>query len=298
MEKVRLRLIASLAVIATATWTAVPARMAAATPATALKSVLVTVLDKDNVPLRDLTAKEFLVFEDGAQREVTEAAIATAPLTVSVLLDTSKPPLGTAEYTRDIRTALLTFVKTLYAANPRTQVAITEYAGAGVQLRSFTEKPEELERAINRIVHNQRSNAVLLETLIDSSKEIRKKPGPRRAIVTIDFASLESSRVPGDRVSDEVLKSGASVWSVTVHGPTGQDAANRNIALDSLTEATGGIRLRAVVTSALEDRLRSVAECLTAQYQVTYSQPDGAAPKTIVPAATRGAKFLRGPWIE
>jgi VWFA-related protein len=277
---------------------AVHTRVGATGPTSAGKQLLVTVLDKDNTPLRDLTAKEFLVFEDGAQREVTEAALATSPLSVSVLLDTSKPPLGTAEYTRDIRTALLTFVRTLFAANPKTQVAITEFAGAGVLLRGFTDKPEELEKSITRIVHNQRSNAVLLETLIDASREIRKKPGPRRAIVTIDFASLESSRVPGDRVSDEVFKAGAAVWSVSIHGPTGQDAANREVALDSLTEATGGVRVRAVLPSSLEDLLKRVAECLTSQYLVTYTQPDGATPKTIVPAATKGAKFLRAPWVE
>lgn len=291
MEKVRLRLIASLVVASLGI-------VAAAPQPGALKSLLVTVLDKDNTPLRDLTAKDFLVFEDGASREVTEAAIATSPLSVSVLLDTSKPPLGTAEYTRDIRTALQTFVKVLFAANPKTQVAITEYAGAGVQLRSFTDKPQELENSIKRIVHNQRSNAVLLETLIDSSREIRKKPGPRRAIVTIDFASLESSRVPGDRVSEEVSRSGAALWAVSINMPTGQDAAARSTALNFLTEATGGVRLTAVLPSSLEDLLKRVAECLTAQYLVTYSQPDGSTPKLIVPAATKGAKFLRAPWIE
>ena len=53
-----------------------------------------------------------------------------------------------------------------------------------------------------------------------------------------------------------------------------------------------------MLPSSLEDMLKRVAECLTAQYLVTYNQPDGAAPKLVVPAATKGAKFLRAPWID
>ncbi|MEO6223380.1 MAG: hypothetical protein ABIP90_09025, partial [Vicinamibacterales bacterium] len=35
------------------------------------KSILVTVLDKEGAPIKDLAAAEFSVTEDGARREVT-----------------------------------------------------------------------------------------------------------------------------------------------------------------------------------------------------------------------------------
>ncbi len=298
MAKGRFRRRLCVVVAGVAVWVAWPAGAGGAAPAQVERTVLVTVLDKDNVPIRDLTAKDFLVYEDGVLREVTAATLATSPLSVSVLLDTTKSPLGTPEPTRDIRTSLLTFVKILQAADPKTQVALTEFAGAGVILRSFTDKPEDLARAINRIVPNQRSNAVLLETLVDAARDIRKRPGPRRAIVTVDRGSLESSRLPPQRVIDEVMKSGAAVWSVSLTGEAGVTAPARDVVLDVLTEGTGGLRVNALLPSALEMLLKTVADALTAQYIVTYSRPEGPPPQSLVPAATRGAKFLRAPWVD
>jgi VWFA-related protein len=262
------------------------------------RGLLVTVLDKENNALRDLTAKDFLVYEDGVQREITGAELTSAPISISILVDTTKSPPGMVEPTRDIRTALLTFVQTVQAATPEAEAAIFEFAGAGVLLRSFTSKPEELAKSITRIVPNQRINAVMLETMIDAAKDIRKRPGPRRAIVTIDRGSGESSRVQPQRVADEVQNSGASVWAISVASNSGTVAPDRDTLLDILTEATGGVRLTAQLTSALEMMTKTVATALTSQYLVTYSRPEGPPAKSVVPAATRGAKFLRAPWVQ
>ena len=261
------------------------------------RGLLVTVLDKDNSPLRDLTGKDFVVFEDGVKREVTGAELTTAPMSVSIMLDTTKAAIGVVEPTRDIRTALQTFVQTVQSAAPDTEVAITEFAGAGVLLRSFTNKPEELAKAITRIVPNQRMNAVMLEALMDAAKDIRKRPSPRRVILTIDRGSGESSRIHPQKVADEVQGSGSSVWAISIASSAGTVAPDRDTLLDILTEATGGLRLTAQLPSALEMMTKTVAAAITSQYIVTYKRPDGPPSKFITPAATRGVKYLRAPWV-
>jgi len=183
--------------------------------------VILTVLDQDNHPIRDLTPQEFVVFEDGVAREVTSAQLTDAPISVAILIDTTKASSGILEPTQDIRTSLLTFVRLLQAATPQAEVSITEFAGAGVLLRSFTSKPEDLEKSINRIVPNQRINSVLLETMMDAAKDLEKRPGPRRVMLTIDRGSGESSQIQPQRVADAVAASAASVWSISVDANNG-----------------------------------------------------------------------------
>ncbi len=260
------------------------------------RSLLVTVLDKDSVALRDLAPADFRVTEDGAARTVTGAALTTEPLSVIVLVDTTKSRMGTPEPTRDVRAAVQGFVKTVYAGGQPTQMAIMEYAGAGMMLRSFTDKVADVEKAAGRLVPSQQSTSVLLETLIDAAKEVGKRPGPRRAIVIMDRGAQESSQVRADRITAEIEKSGASVWAVSLAQTSGVSVPARDYAIESLTAATGGIRLTGVSPSSLEALMKKIADALVSQYAVTYTSE--GSPKVITPGASRGTTVLRAPWVK
>lgn len=257
---------------------------------------MLTVLEKDGTPLRDLAAADFRIAEDGASRTVTSAALTTEPLSVIVLVDTTKSRMGTPEPTRDVRVAAQTFVKTVFAGGQPTQMAIMEYAGAGVMLRGFTDKVADVEKAAGRLVPSQQSTAVLLETLIDAAKEVGKRPGPRRAIVIMDRGSQEASQVRGDRITAEIEKAGASVWAVSLTQTSGVSNPARDYALESLTAATGGMRLTGVASSSLETLMKRIADSLVSQYVVTYTSE--GTPKMITPGASRGATVLRAPWVK
>ncbi len=289
----RISCLALISLLVVAGWAAAPAASGFVE-----KSILVTVLDKDLAPIRDLAVTDFRVTEDGAHREITGAALATDLLFVTVLIDTSKIPLGDVDRIRDVRTSVTAFAKTLHAVNPTAEIALMTVGGAGVLVKDFTTQTNELEHVAGRLVPDHRENSVVLESLIDAAHGLVDKPSPRRAIVTIDFASMERSEVQPTKVITEVLKSGASVWAVSVHGPLGFTAPRRDTTLNFLTKNTGGVRATALVPSALEYVLKNLASSLASQYLVTYTRPDGKTPKSIVPSATRGSKFLMAPVIQ
>ncbi len=270
------------------------------------KLILVTVLDAAGAPLRDLEPAEFIVNEDNARRRVTGARLATDPLYVSVLVDTSKPMPGVPFPTQDLRRALSGFVAVVLGGSPETEVELVDIAGAAVTTVPSTAVAADLERGIGRLVPSQRSSAVLLEGLIDAGRSMSQKPSPRRAIVSVTIDSPEASTVHPRVVADAVQQSGAAYWPISIRGagnPLAKQAGmnaedntmvpTREVLFESLPALTGGRRLTALSTTALEPLLAQVAAALTSQYEVTYERPAGTSVKTIKVSAKRGVTVLR-----
>jgi VWFA-related protein len=273
--------------------------------------VLVTVLDSDGMPIRDLKASDFLVREDNQSREVTGAEIATDPLFVVLLADTTKPPMGITYPTQDVRGSLSAFAKIVTTESPSAEIALVEYGGAAVMTTNFASPPGDLTKAIDRLVAGQRGGGVLLEALVEASKALAKRTSPRRVIVATNFGWKESSTLLPQVVADAVLKAGATVWTVAIQPPPDSSnfqlgesstdtaiAANREIVMTNLPLMTGGLRLTGVTTTGLTSMMTKVANALTVQYVVTYAHPDGPPAKLVQATAKRGAKALTAPWVR
>lgn len=282
---------------------------AAATAARAMaggtdKSILVTVLDQSGAPITDLTAADFVVREDGAAREVTAATINPEPLSVALLVDTTPPTVGVTPPTRELRAAMTTFVNTLHSAGAESQIAIMDIAGAAVMNVRFTTRTEDLEKYISRLFPSQQTGAVLLEGLVDASKQLGRRPGRRKAIVSLTFNSPENSSIPPKNVLSAVRDAHASYWAISIQsqGDAGATSAMstpaRELILENLPRQTGGVRLTALSAAALESMLKSIADALSAQYLITYKRPDDAAPVKAIQAVTRrGVTVLMAPWV-
>jgi hypothetical protein len=256
-----------------------------------VRTAYVTVLDASDAPITDLKAEEVVVMEDGNVRAVTEIKPAPEPLTVALLVDTAKPMQGQQAPTRDLRIGLATFLKIVQGANPASKIAVMDTAGAAVMVQDFTDKTADLTRASNRLIPSARTSAVVLEALVDAGKAIGKQPGTRRAVVSVDFDSQDTSGVRGDDIAQAIQSAGASVWAISIHGASG-GSGQREAGLDAITEISGGLRLTGVGPASLEQKMQIVAKALTSQYLVSYLRPAGGSVTQVRAAATRGAKFL------
>jgi hypothetical protein len=268
--------------------------------ARAQRQILVTVLADANGPLRTLTAADFVVTEDKKTREVTGIVLAPYPLSVALLVDTSQPAQGGSipTITRDLRDALTMFARTLQTASPDTQISLGEFAGAAVTRVPFTNRTSELEQAFSRLYLDPRSDAVLLEAFTDVAAKLGQMPPPRRAIVTIDFNSPETSRESEQRPAVEAVERiGATVWATSIGSAGGRNS--REMVLNALTDRTGGQRQVITDTISLQNRLKSIANSLLSQYELTYIRPDNvSAVKDVQISTKRGAKVLKTRWAR
>jgi len=272
----------------------------------AQKSIIVTVVDRAGAPVKDLTPADLAVQEDDSTREVVEVKPMTDPMTIALLVDNTKPTMGKEAPTRELRAGLNAFVSTVQGANPESAIGIWEFAGAGVMTQKPTVKTEDLTKKINHMFPSQQTGGVMLEALVDASKELSKKGlGPRRVIVSVSLNSPEVSTIDPRDVAMAMRKAGVNFWAVSIS--ENQDAntssqgssPSRELILNSVTAATGGMRVSGVSGTSLEAQLTQVARALTSQYLVTYARPDGApAPAAIQAVSKKGMKALTAPWVQ
>jgi len=278
--------------------------LAAATPAGTFarqgtqKVALVTVVAEAAGPVKDLTAKDFVVTEDKANREVVDAHLADAPLSIALLVDTTVPPLGVTPPTQDLRTSLTAFVKAIRTASPDAQISMAEFSGASVEKVKFGALPLDLDRAVGQVYPNQPGNAVLLEALVDGARRLGTQQPPRRAIVSVDFNSQEgSAERTMKNAADEVHKAGATLWAVSMRG-TAPQSVNREEVLNKITTANGGLRLTSIDASGLQPNLLIIANSLASQYEITFTRKDNDTPKSTTFATAKGGKVLQTPWMR
>jgi len=252
------------------------------------KSIFVSALDESGRPVKDLTAAELRIREDGVDREVTGLKPAGDPLTIALLADTTQ---GASEYTRDIRDALSAFVRQVRAASPDAPITLMEFGQASITVIPFTTSTDDLDKGINKLVGKPNAASVLLEALIDASDHLAKRPSPRRAIVVLNMEpSDEQSREEPKRINEALRKSGAQLWAVSLQKGTMKNPT-RDIVLNALTKNTGGNREFIVGQSALLPVLKSYADALTSQYELTYKRPNKSAQVVQVGTTRLGLKL-------
>ena len=255
-------------------------------------TLVLTVLDDDGAPITDLTTEQFVVIEDGAVRTVTASRVATEPIAVALLFDTTQPPFGETLNIQDMRSAASAFVTTMHAAQPDASIQLMEFAGATTVRVKFTTDTEELDKSARRLFQSQQGGGPLMEALVDASKDIAKQTTPRRAIITVDRSAPDPSRIPPDDVSRAIQDSGASVWAISIRA-AGRGTPGREEMLGMLTEYTGGTYQTARILSPLKDMLTRMAQALTHQYVITYTRPPGGTATEVLAGTTGAGKVLK-----
>lgn len=262
------------------------------------RAAVVTVLAESGTPIRDLTARDFVVKEKGKKLDVLDAKLATDALSAALVVDIAQPPLGTQPPTRELRGAATSFVRTVLDVNPDASISLLQAGSAATVVVEFTSKKADLELAIGGLFFGKDSAAVLLTGLEAAGRQVGGRPGSRRAIVMVDFDSPEGAAMSTvQQAADSVADSGATLWSVSIRGASGTNA-NREDVLDKMTKASGGKRYTTLSPSGLEPRLKGIAASLTSQYLVTFERVGDDPIKSLSVETSKGAKVLPTPFTR
>jgi VWFA-related protein len=247
------------------------------------RDVYVSVLDNAGKNVPGLTVNDFSVREDGNAREVLKVGPATAPMTISLLIDDSQSAQTAIPFIRDGLNGFLD------ALDGKAEVAIATIGDRPTSLVDYTQSTAALKRGVTRIFSRPGAGAYLLDAIVEVSKGLQKREGTRPIIVALMIEDgPEFSNRYYEPVLDELQKSGAALHVLAVGSPSGsqeEEVRNRNIVIAEGTSRTGGRRDQVLADSAIPEIFKQLATELINQYVVTYARPEMLIPPQKVDVA-------------
>jgi VWFA-related protein len=237
--------------------------------------IYVSVLD-NGTPVKDLTAEDFTVREDGNVREVLKAGPATAPLTISILVDDSQ---AAEPAIQEMRRGLTAFVEQMQG---KAEIALATFGERPTPIVDYTESTEALKRGITKIFSRQGAGAYFLDAIVEVSRGLqRRETAARPTIIAVTVEGIEFSNIYYEPVLEDLKKSGATFHVLAIGTPSDSltdEMRNRNLVIARGTSETGGRRDQVLAESALPEKLKQLGNELLNQYVVTYSRPETLIP--------------------
>jgi Ca-activated chloride channel homolog len=260
------------------------------------RAIYASVLDRAGAPVKALQTTDFIVREDGVQREILRVSPATDPLRIAVLVDTSR---AIRPHVSNLREGLRAFVRELHG---RDEIALYEFGERPTLLVDYTTDPTRLDAGIGRLFDHPASGAYVLDAIIEVSRNLRTREGARPIIVVVTAEGPEFSERYHQTVLDDLRDSDATLHALVVGrrrgSPIEQAALERDLTLAKGSRNTGGRHEYLLTSMALTDRLRALAAELQNQYRVVYARPPALIPpETIVVDVTRPALTVRAPRV-
>jgi Ca-activated chloride channel family protein len=228
--------------------------------------VYATVTGTNGRPVRDLTAQDFAIAEDGVPQTITTFSAGEFPATVALVIDRSFSMAG-APLTM-ARTAGRVFLASL---RPEDRVMLIGIGGEVEALAPLDVDRAPLVAALDKL--DAWGTTSLHDAIITSLDLLEPEPG-RRAIVLLSDGGDRYSRASAADVIERVKRSNILIYPVAI----GRRAVPF---LSELALFSGGRAIGLPDPKGLARALTSVAEDLRWQYLLGYSpsKPWGDAPE-------------------
>ena len=242
-----------------------------------LVNLTVTVVDKNDRPVTDLSAADFVVREDGRPQKLQLFARAleagerdVLALDLGLLLDTSESMLSELKLSQE---AALRFLD----AVPRARDLITVFFDQDIRLSRYDS--ESQQGLIERIVDSRGGGTTALYDAIAVYLSRVQDASGRKVLVLFTDGEDSVSRLSRGEALDLARSSGVTIYSIGFTGgfsPGSQREMSSRMFLVQLAELTGGRVFNPHTSKDLPSIYQRILDELAGQYVIGFAS-DGRA---------------------
>lgn len=234
----------------------------------------VSVVDRQDRFVTDLTKEEFVISEDSRRQELTFFAQEDVPVSIGLVIDNSG---SMREKRLHVNAAALEFVK---ASNPQDEVFVVNFDDEAHLDQDFTNSLDRLQDALQRI--DTRGGTALYDATsssLDHLLEKGKKEYIKRALLIITDGEDTSSRMDLEILVRKLQASDVTIYGIGLLSDEERRAARRaERHLRQLTAPTGGPAYFLESFEEIEPVVKRIAADIRNQYILEYNRPQGGPP--------------------
>lgn len=270
-------------------WTAAPALLAQDVPSLSVNvnvvSILATVHDRDGRIIKNLTAEDFILQEDGVPQKIRYFAHESdLPLTVGLLVDTSRSQQGVLAQESQ---ASSTFFNQVLREG-KDQAFVVKFDTRVETLQGLTSSRNELASALNQLAIPEDYATLLYSAVRQSSEETLQKQAGRKALIVLtDGVAYRDDTSIGTAIefaqrADTILYSIRFSDPVQAYRPFRAailSAAKERgkVELERMAKETGGVSFGVTREQSIDAIYSEIEETLRSQYSIGYT-PSRAGP--------------------
>lgn len=226
------------------------------------------IQDRSGRHVSGLQQKQFKVFENGKEQEISFFAAEETPFAAVILIDTS----GSMEERVSLaRSAAINFLDGIRADD---NVSIYRFDSKVTLVQDFSGS-RDIEQAIFDLKAD--GMTALNDAIFKAANELAARPEKRRAIVVISDGEDTFSKRSASKALKAALDANAVVYTVDMSSITG--SGNRRMqnqaVLRDFAEKSGGKFIATPGGAAMRDAFKSIVDELSLQYTLGY-QPSMA----------------------
>lgn len=222
-----------------------------------------TIRDGQNKPISGLTQKDFKIFEDGVQQQVTSFETQDAPFASVILIDTS----GSMEERISIaRSAAINFLDGL---RPDDVASIYRFDSETSLVQEFSDSRDVSDKIFDL---KARGMTVLNDAIYKATADLKGRSEPRKAIIVISDGADTMSKVSGDKALKAALAENITIYTVDMSTVEMGNVTRRQSqgVLRNFAEKTGGFFISTDNGIAMRDALKNIVNELRTQYTLAF----------------------------